>query len=84
MLQILYEHGFLDPSKSIHSYTMTGRNNEYGHIIPGTTLKKMISLCLDYQSKETILNHHERFLNVVVDRTPKYHPEIAGEGVDYS
>jgi hypothetical protein len=31
----------------------------------------------------TLLQYHGKKLGVIVDRTPKCHPEIAGEGIEY-
>ena len=83
MLQVLYERGFLDPAK-INSYTLEGRKDEYGHLIPDTSLKVMMNSLIDFAEEETLLQYHGRLLGVVVDRTPKCHPEIAGEGIEYS
>ena len=83
MLQILYEHGFLDQSK-VNSYTLSGKTDLYGHPIPDTSLKAMINSLYDFQNEETLLQYHGRLLGVTVDRTPKCHPEIAGEGIEYA
>ena len=53
------------------------------HIIPGTSLKEMMNSLVDCAEEETLLQYHGRLLGVTVDRTPKYHPEIAGEGIEY-
>ena len=82
MLQILYERGFLDPKK-INSYTIEGKQDEYGHTVPSTSLKEMMTLLLDFAEEETLLQYHGRLLEVIVNRTPKCHPEIAGEGIEY-
>ena len=82
MLQVLYERGFLDPKK-INSYTIEGKQDEYGHTVPGTSLKEMMTSLLDFAEEETLLQYHGRLLDVIVDRTPKCHPEIAGEGIEY-
>ena len=82
MLQVLYERGFLDPTK-INTYTLDGKKDEYGHLIPGTSLKEMMNFLVDFAEEETLLQYHGRFLGVIVDRTPKCHPEIAGEGIEY-
>ena len=82
MLQILYERGFLDPTK-INSYTLQGKKDEYGHTVKGTSHKEMMSSLVDFSEEETLLLYHGALLNVIVDRTPKCHPEIAGEGIEY-
>ena len=84
MLQILYERGFLEPTRSMKTYTLDGKKDEYGHVVPETSLKELISSLLDFQNEETLLQYHGRLLGVIVDRTPKCHPEIAGEGIEYS
>ena len=38
----------------------------------------------DFCEEETLLQHHGILLNVIIDLTPKYHPDISGEGVEYS
>jgi hypothetical protein len=43
----------------------------------------MISL-MDFIEEETLLQYHGKTLGVIVDRTPKCHPEVAGEGIAYS
>ena len=80
----MYERGFLDPSKSMNSYTLGGKKDEYGHIVPGFLLKEMITSTIDFQNKETLLQYYGYLLGVAVDMTPKCHPEIAGEGIQYS
>jgi hypothetical protein len=42
-----------------------------------------MSLLTDFIEEETLLQYHGRLLKVKVVRTPKYHPEIAGEGIEY-
>ena len=64
-------------------YTLPEKKDEYGHIIPGTSLKEMMNQLLDFSTEETLLQYHGRLLGVIVDRTPKCHPEIAGKGVEY-
>ena len=38
----------------------------------------------DFLNEETLLQHHGRKLGIIVDRSPKCHPEIAGEGIEYA
>ena len=44
----------------------------------------MIESLLDFQEEETLLQHHASKMGVAVDRTPKCHPELAGEGIEYA
>ena len=38
----------------------------------------------DFISEETLLQFHGKKLGVTVDCTPKCHPELAGEGIEYA
>ena len=40
--------------------------------------------CVDFEEEETLLQSIGTKMGVIVDRTPKYHCELAGEGVEYS
>jgi hypothetical protein len=44
----------------------------------------MMSLLMDFIEEETLLQYHEKALGVIVDRTLKCHPEVAGEGIEYN
>ena len=88
MLQILWERGFIDPAvdanKAEKYFTNDGKKDAFGNLIEGTSLRKMVKELFDFVEEETLLQYHARLLGVIVDRTPKCHPEIAGEGVEYS
>jgi hypothetical protein len=88
MLQILWERGFIDknmdPKTAEQYYTNDGKKDAFGNLIEGTSLRKMMRELFDFVEEETLLQYHARLLGVVVDRTPKCHPEIAGEGIEYS
>ncbi len=83
MLQILWERGFVDPLKKKEDYTLQGKKDAFGKVIPETSLKHLMSLLTDFIEEETLLQYHGRLLGVKVVRTPKCHPEIAGEGIEY-
>lgn len=83
MLQILFERQFIDKYEP-ERYTMTGKKDAYGNIIAGTSLTVLMENCIDFINKETLLQYNARLLGVTVDQSPKCHPEIAGEGVEYS
>jgi len=88
MLQVLWERGFIDPaielSKVEAFYTNDGKKDAFGNLIPGTSLRKMMSSLIDFINEETLLQYHGKTLGVTVDRSPKCHPEVAGEGIEYS
>ena len=84
ILQVLYKRRFLDPSASIQLYTLDGKKDEYRHVIEGTSLNTMMNSCVHLQNEEKLLQYHGRLLSVLVDCTPKCHPEISGEGIEYA
>jgi hypothetical protein len=82
MLQILWERGFIDPAKKKEDCTIDGKKDALGNVDPETSLKRLMSLLTDFINEETLLQHHGRLLGVKAERTPKCHPEIAGEGIE--
>ncbi len=85
MLQILWERGFIDQGKMSKSdCTLKGKKDASGNIIPESSLKHLMSLQTDFiDEEETLLQYHWRLLGVKVECTPKCHPKIAGEGIEY-
>jgi hypothetical protein len=89
MLQILWERGFIDtaaktPQEAAEFYTVNGRKDAFGNILENTSLKKLMQRLTDFIEEETLLQYHGRLQGAIVDRTPKCHPEMAGEGIEYS
>ncbi len=37
----------------------------------------------DFVGEETLLQYHGQMIGVIVDHSPKAHPKVAGEGVEY-
>jgi hypothetical protein len=84
MLQVLWECGFIDGSKSEKYYTLEGWKDQFGNIDPTTSVKMIMERQMDFVEEETLLQYHGRQLGVIIDRTPKCHPEMAGEGIEYN
>ena len=92
MKQIAYERGFIPPDKSKWSnFTEHGNKNDNGNNKgEETSLRKILSSCYDFEKEETLLQTFARKIafthniRIIVDRTPVCHPEIAGEGIEYS
>jgi hypothetical protein len=40
--------------------------------------------CLDFANEESSLQYLGRQLGIRVDHSPKFHAEIAGEGIEYA
>jgi hypothetical protein len=62
---------------------MKGRKKGDGSIDLSTSLTYLLNLLPDFQDKETILMVYGKQMGVTVDRTPKCHPEMVGEGISY-
>mmetsp|Transcript_9246 Transcript_9246/g.13427 ORF Transcript_9246/g.13427 Transcript_9246/m.13427 type:complete len:132 (-) Transcript_9246:184-579(-) len=83
LLQILWERGWIDAT-TLGNYTMGGRQNASGVLMKNTSLKLLMANCIDFEEEESLLQHYGRELGVTVDRTPKCHCELAGEGIEYA
>jgi hypothetical protein len=84
MLQTLWERGFINPAKQKEGdHAVDRKKDAFGNVILETSLKHLMSLLIDFIQEETSLQCHGRLLGVKVERTPKCHPEIAGEGVEH-
>jgi hypothetical protein len=83
---ILWERGFIDPviepAKAEGFYSNDGKKDAFGNLIPGTSLRKMMSSLIEFINEETLFQSHGETRGVLVDRSPKCHPEVAGEGIE--
>ena len=87
MLQILWERGFLDPTKSVKELMRQynsdfKKNRETKEPIPGTSLRHIVGNLPDFKQEITLLQFRANQLGVSIDCSPKFHPEIAGEGIE--
>ena len=84
LLQVLWERGLLDPDKPVNWYTVDGRKDPVtGVVDTSSSLRCLMGRCRDFQEEETALQHLGVRLGLTVDFTPKFHAELAGEGVEY-
>ncbi len=88
MLQILFERGFLDTrgktnDEIVKYYTVNGRKDDNGNEIANTSLKKIVANLPDFRNEITQLQFRATQLGVRIVCSPKYHPEIAGESIEY-
>ena len=84
LLQVLYERGLLDPAMS-DKYTLDGKiDTILGKYDLQYSLRSLMSECLDFKEEETALQYLGSQLGVQVLLTPKFHAELAGEGVEFS
>ena len=88
-LQILFERGWINPD-CIHLYTAKGKKSSVIHLFPpdptgcNYSIDGLMQLQTDFKNEMTLLEYHVRSLGVILDRTPKCHPELAGEGIEYA
>jgi hypothetical protein len=84
LLQVLLERGLIDITR-LADYTLDGRKDrDTGVVDSSMSLRRIMSGCRDFVNEETALQVLGRDLNLIVDRTPKFHAELAGEGIEYS
>jgi len=84
ILQILWERGLID-ELNYKSFTLGGQKNPVtGLIDESTSFRAILANCADFQNELSALQALGKDIGVVVDSTPKYHPELAGEGIEYS
>jgi hypothetical protein len=84
LLQVLWERGFID-SKLVNFYTMEGKKDPItGEVDFSMLLKHLMASCRDFKDEEMALQNLGAQLGVQVQLTPKFHAELAGEGVEYS
>ena len=85
MIQILWERGWIDPSKNVSEYSVNGKKIRKGEnaIVPGSSLKKLVDDLPDFKEEITLLQFRAEQLGVKLRCSPKYHPEIAGEAVEF-
>jgi hypothetical protein len=86
LLQVLWERGWVDEGQ-IDKYTVDLAKDDDGEVLEGAenwSLKYLMASCLDFAEEVTALQHVGNELGVSVLITPKFHAEMAGEGIEYS
>ena len=79
-LQILFEQGWIDPL-NIHCYSAKGKVGLGGGV--EFSVDKLMQKQSDFTTEMTLLQYHASLLGVTLERSPNYHPEILGEGIEY-
>ena len=83
LLQVLWERGLIE--ESLEKYTLEGRKDPItGKVDLQLSLRHILANCTDFKDEETALQYLGTQLGVTVQLTPKFHAELAGEGVEYS
>ena len=90
VMQVLWKCVFLDTSNYVCTYyTLRGQQDDYGNTILENILRGLMLKCLDFIEQETLLQTNSRKMverrdYIIIYRTPNFHPEISGEGIEYS
>jgi hypothetical protein len=84
LLQVLWERGLIE-KECLDKYTLDGRKDSItGKVDLRYSLRHLLAECTDFKHEETALQYLGSQLGVMVLLTPKFHAELAGEGVEYS
>ncbi|KAI2502372.1 hypothetical protein MHU86_12104 [Fragilaria crotonensis] len=84
LLHVLGERGLIERA-ALERYTLDGQRDAItGKIDLQYSLRSLLSNCRDFKEEETALQFLGTQLGVTVLLTPKFHAELAGEGVEYS
>jgi hypothetical protein len=83
LLQVLWERGLISEAL-LDKYTLDGcKDSISGEIDLQYSLRYLLAECKDFKEEETALQYLGSQLGVRVQLTPKFHAELAGEGVEY-
>ena len=84
ILDVCYDRGILDLDKfDSDDFNKRYQKGSYGQIIEGTNISGMLGSCTDITEEETLLQTYCKLMGVKCDISPKFYPEVAGEGIDY-
>jgi len=81
MFQILWERGWIDPTK-MSKYQVEAPCDAFGVEDKALSLKEILSNCEDFMHEIPQLQFIIETLGGCCQMSPKYHPEIAGEGIE--
>jgi hypothetical protein len=81
--QVCRERGLI-VVENCNGYTKQGRKLPDGTFDKSTSLAFLLSQCQDFRNEKTHLQVLAEAIGISVDFTPKFHPELPGEGVEYT
>ena len=83
LLQVLWERGHIDITK-INQYVMKKASNNNTSDDLSMSLPHMLAECDDFKNEICQLEYIGKCIGVKVLITPKFHAELAGEGIEYA
>ena len=85
MLQIAWERGLLDLNRyCVEDFSDKGKLDDCGNVIQDTSLDYLLSKCIDFIEEKSLLQLNLDNLGAQCFHSPKFHCELAGEGIEYS
>ena len=85
MLQIAWERGLLNlDSYYVEDFSEKGMFDDFDNRVTKTNLRILLAECSDFAEEESLLQLNVKKFGAVCIHTPKYHCEVAGEGIEYS
>ena len=82
LLQVLWERGWINKDEH-KKYRMCYMDDSHS-CVDKYSLLTLMDNCEDFKNEITQIEHFSKELDVEVIFTTKYHPELAGEGIEYS
>jgi hypothetical protein len=83
LLQVARERGFVVQTQE-KQYSKNGRKQPDRTMDESKSLVRLVGSCTDFKNELTHLQVMTQALGIKVDFTPKFHAEMAGEGIEYS
>ena len=81
MSQVLWERGFI---KEGEKYTVNVEKDEFGVKNYNASMKYLLGNCTNFHDEDSLLQSMGKKMGVIIDRRPKCHAELAGEGIEYT
>jgi len=81
MFQVAWERGWIDPAQ-VSKYQVEAPCDAFGVEDTSFSLKEILSNCDVFMNEIPQLQHIIESLGGFCQMSPKYHPEIAGEGIE--
>jgi hypothetical protein len=81
MFQIAWERGYIDPAQ-VAQYQVDAPCDAFGVKNKDFSLREILSACEDFLNEKSQLQYVVESLGGSCQMSPKYHPEIAGEGIE--
>ena len=80
--QILWERGLYDARMKLDAPTII--KDAVGHVVTIPSMRQVLSACPDFLNEKTSMQELVESRGHILCMTPKYHPELAGVGIEFS